>query len=435
MKYLLILNAILCSIATEAQFPQNSIQWNLQWADEFNYNPNGTLSKAAQLWYLDKNWNTTIKNENTVTNYGDHFTDGPNIEVSHGTLKITLTKRTTPITYLKYKDCDGNTLSTPQTVERWYDSDWIVTDWDVWEDNTMNFGYYEMRLKVPNASRLNGHPKYEGVGFGWWMFQGHQPNFSPDVCVTELDFIELSGKDLHFTHNYHFGYVAEERCMGASGWPIHVQNYTDFADIQNFPGSPSLEEYADFRREEDVFNTRDQDGYHTMSCEVTPQKITWYMDGKYLQSTTGSWDEIATLPDIPYLYMEIGMATHEGFNADLVKSNNLPCGDPPTIHTQLPYTVEMDYVRYYKFKCDDGQNRTEVPNLGITFGDQDIQNSVYKSISIGNGVGASPRLSVNDANPDNDNMTLRAVEGIELLPGFEVELGAEFYADSHECGL
>ena len=73
--------------------------------------------------------------------------------------------------------------------------------------------------------------------------------------------------------------------------------------------------------------------------------------------------------------------------------------------------------------------------MGITFGDQDIRSSVYKSISIGNGVGASPRLSVYDANPDNDNMTLRAVEGIELLPRFEVELGAEFYADSHECGL
>jgi len=34
-----------------------------------------------------------------------------------------------------------------------------------------------------------------------------------------------------------------------------------------------------------------------------------------------------------------------------------------------------------------------------------------------------------------DHVVLRAREYVELLPGFEVALGGEFYADVHECGL
>jgi hypothetical protein len=52
---------------------------------------------------------------------------------------------------------------------------------------------------------------------------------------------------------------------------------------------------------------------------------------------------------------------------------------------------------------------------------------VYQNISIADDGMGGARIT------NGENVSLRAVEYIELLPGFEVELGGELYADVHEC--
>jgi len=127
MKTIILAFVLLaCSLKGQAQFPTSDPQFKIKWGDEFNFNIGGTAPKSIQLQYLNRFWNITIKNEHTVSNYGDHFTDGPNIEVSGGNLKISLTKRTTPLTYFVYKDCNENDI-WPHNYEGTYQLDVTVS--------------------------------------------------------------------------------------------------------------------------------------------------------------------------------------------------------------------------------------------------------------------------------------------------------------------
>jgi hypothetical protein len=85
-------------------------------------------------------------------------------------------------------------------------------------------------------------------------------------------------------------------------------------------------------------------------------------------------------------------------------------------------------MSYHKFICGAGQSRIEDPSLGMTFQFTDLEDMVYDDIAIGEPIGGGDRIS------SKDNVSLRAANGVELLPGFEVELGGELYVDSHECG-
>lgn len=418
-KRILILNLLgFLTIGLRAQFPGNSDHWRLQWSDEFNFNSSGGASKTAQINYLNMNWRTTI-NDGIGTDLV--ITTGPNIEVSNGTLKLSLTKRTTPVS----TTVNGN----PKLV--WYDSDWLITRDNIRNNHKINYGYYEMRVKLPPRG-WGEHSQTHGIQFAWWTHSGadgvsvHPPN-KPNVDIrwAELDFIEHSGIQDRFTHNYLFAYTGE---ISGPEYPQRVQNEINFNFI-NGPkskifGSPTSEEYADFRTQTDPLTPADADGFHTMSCEVTPQKITWYMDGKYLQSTVGNTKVEETLQDLPYWNMEIFNTTPEGFDADY--KDNIP--DLPKNTTMFPYISEIDFVRYYKFNCAATVNRDESKSNG-PLDNASLSNNVYGIVKLEGGTGNSPRIK------HNESITVRAVKYIELLPGFEVALGGEFYADVHECNL
>jgi hypothetical protein len=334
-----------------------------------------------------------------------------------------LSKRTTPISYSFTDDCTTpyhvENYNPPKTRERIYDSEWLVTNGvGNPEKYEMNYGYYEMKFKVPVPARdANGNSRNRGVTFAWWTYIDYQSVLGKDPLTwAEVDFIELSGLDQTYTHNYL--YASEDISLLGL-------NQIDFKKItEDISGNPTVEEYADFRDDEDPFHSPDENGFHVMSCEVTPQKITWYMDGKYLQSTTGDWDVIPTLSNLPYWNMELVIATVPGQNADL----NDMLEDKPDAFTVFPYEVEIDYIRYHKFICGAGHSRIEDPSLGMTFPFTDLEDMVYDDIAIGEPIGGGARIS------SADNVSLRAANGVELLPGFEVELGGELYVDAHECG-
>ncbi|MFT5056818.1 MAG: hypothetical protein ACI80H_001538, partial [Pseudoalteromonas distincta] len=362
------------------------------------------------------------QNETNICNRYETFQDTNNIEISGGTLKMWISKRTTPITYSFTNDCttwQTENYTPPHTRDRIYDSEWLITNGvgNPWKYE-MNYGYYEMKFKVPSPARdANGNSLSRGIGFGWWTYMDGQNIAGNDpIEFAELDFIELNGLDQTFTHQYLY------KIDSTKYFWLNELNFRKV--LQDIPGNPSLEEYADFRQEEDPFHSPDEDGFHVMSCEVTPQKITWYMDGKYLQSTTGDLETIATLENLPHWNMELGIATVPGQNADL----NDALEDKPDYHTVFPYTVEIDYVRYHRFTCGAGQSRIEQPALGINFPFADLEARVYDDIAVGEPIGGGPRVT------SSDNVSLRAANGVELLPGFEVELGGELYADAHECG-
>jgi len=58
-----------------------------------------------------------------------------------------------------------------------------------------------------------------------------------------------------------------------------------------------------------------------------------------------------------------------------------------------------------------------------------MEDAVYNSIAIGENSSGGARIN------NGDKVNLRATQFVELLPGFEVELGGEFFADTHDCGI
>ena len=354
MKYLITTCILLVTLRMNAQFPDTDPQFTIRVQSEFNDTPNSTMSTNQQLQTIRPIWNWWNKNETNNCNRYETFQGDNNIEISGGSLKMWLSKRTTPISYSFTDDCTTphviENYNPPKTRERIYDAEWLITNGvGNPEKYEMNYGFYAMKFKVPTPARdANGNSLNRGITFAWWTYLDYQsvPGKDP-LTWAEVDFIELSGLDQTYTHNYL--YASEDISLLGL-------NEIDFRKILIDPapfgvsGNPSLEEYADFREDEDPFHSPDEDGFHVMSCEVTPQKITWYMDGKYLQSTTGDWDVIPTLSNLPYWNMELVVASVPGQNADLDRT----LVDNPDAFTVFPYTVEIDYIRYHRFICGAG---------------------------------------------------------------------------------
>lgn len=98
----------------------------------------------------------------------------------------------------------------------------------------------------------------------------------------------------------------------------------------------------------------------------------------------------------------------------------------PTANTVFPFIANIDYFRFQKFKYNP-MSMSESLSSSFRYPNQDIAEFVYRDISIGDDGSGGARII------NGEVISLRAVDFIELLPGFEVELGGELYADVHEC--
>lgn len=443
MKKAIFLSALTASslAAAAQQFPSPAYpipgnQYVLQWSDEFDYNIGGGATKAAQLNYLSQRWDYNYAPCSNVLDYNTNAsptkTYGENLEVSNGTLKMTVTKKPFPIQ--QHWDCNPDS----PMVNVGYNSDWLKTWPFIHQNNQMNYGYYEMRVKLPAQTMVtyeeNGQtivqPGNRGVMFAWWQWGGTQASPYPDWM--EIDFVEFSGHDDRFTHNYLYGFHGE---APPPHYPPRARNRINFNRINGtldpIEGLPHLEEYAGFVNAINANYAPDLEGFHIISTEVTPTKVTWYLNGKFLQSTAGHEaiipSIIPTLPCLLPMNMEIAILSNEGMDAD--KSGNEK-DDTINAHTVLPYVVEIDYVRFYKFECSYAEDRIdEIEFPGIIWALPAMTDKVYRSIGIGPYQGwiTPPRIQYGDI------IALRAIEEIELLPGFEVELGGDFFADVHKC--
>jgi len=425
------------SITGISQNALNENKVQLSFVENFNLNP--TTNNVEQI-YLTRQFGPSSANVNALwwfhrwheTSIGGQDdvafkTDCSLLDFGGGDIILRATKGPYYETWLK--DANGNLLTPPHYKTRIYGGNWITTDPDLDDYIDMKYGIYEVRFKLPPSQILDASGnvvnRNEGISFAAGLY-----GVKSDVCHTEIDFFEMSGFQNHFTHNYLYGGGNPGDCVTSydplgnptGTLPTHRGlNKIGLSDVRNTIGC-SPEEYAGFFKKDDPSVPDDANGYTTMTIEVTPQRITWYMNGSTIQSTAGNVYHTNSLQNLPTL--EFGFAVSVGDHHD--PHNTGAYATLPNAQTIFPFEAKIDYFRYEKYSCSNGVIKDE-SFTGTPFPNNDISDFIYKVVSLGEGLGGTPRFVI------GDNLSVRATDYIELLPGFEVAVGAELYADVHEC--
>lgn len=427
MKNLILFIAI-CASCLSASAQQNAINENkvsYKWADEYNYNGSSSCnylnrsfgSAIPYIWWFHRWHENSIGGQDNVA----FKTDCSLLDLGNGDLTLKATQGPYNETWTTY--ANGNTLNPPHYRTRQYGGNWITTFPGFEDLMDMDYGIYEVRFKLPPATVIDANGnlvhRNEGMSFAAGLY-----GVSNTVCHAEIDFFEMSGHNNQFTHNFLWGGNQPGDCVtfpDGGTLPTHEGlNKIGLYDINKTIGS-TPERYAGFYKQGHFWYSDDAEGYTTMTIEVTPQKITWYMNGRTLQSTTGDAYHTEACNKLPT--MEFGFAVSVGDHHD-PNFNNVKITWPDA-NSIFPFEVDIDYFRFQKFKCNAGTSMDE--STGNRFPNTQMADFVYQNISIADdGVGGA-RIT------NGENVSLRAVEYIELLPGFEVELGGELYADVHEC--
>lgn len=144
--------------------------------------------------------------------------------------------------------------------------------------------------------------------------------------------------------------------------------------------------------------------YHWYGLEWDSSKITWYIDEKIVRQTLNNFYGIGIQNPMQIL-ITFGL---DKFNVGL---NDV---DENTI---FPGYMYVDQANVYRLKCDSETVVNEIQDFDSFYF------AVKKSIT----------LSGNTTIPPSSNLSLRATDYVLLTNGFEVPIGAEFYADVNPC--
>jgi beta-glucanase (GH16 family) len=161
---------------------------------------------------------------------------------------------------------------------------------------TFVYGYYEARFKTPPA---------EGWHTAFWSMRKNFPDQASRLpALLELDFCEQDGGDPHF---YSFGIINQSRYH-------QVKNRQSWNAgrwvIENAPDTSA--------------------GFHVWSCEFTPEKISFYFDGKLAKESSSV--------GFPHDEMSVWFS---------VIASKLK-GDRWVDESKLPNVVLCDYIRVYQ---------------------------------------------------------------------------------------
>lgn len=138
--------------------------------------------------------------------------------------------------------------------------------------------------------------------------------------------------------------------------------------------------------------------WHTYAIEWDPNKIIWYVDYSPIRISYNHG-----ITDPIRLILNVAIENNAKYWPDT-----------------FPYfekRMYIDYVKTYTLKCDNQTVIMEIPDFNA------YDYSVKKSITLGNGT----------IIPTASDITLRANDFIELLPGFEVPTESELYLDVSPC--
>ncbi|QEG02645.1 Kappa-carrageenase precursor [Stieleria maiorica] len=263
-------------------------QWRIRWdrSDDFNGN--------EVDW---KKWNKSPEN------FGAWVWDNENnVAVSGGVLQITMRRLPTPV-------AKGGRPPTP------YTSGMLKSH------VTGSYGYYEARLK--------GAPLFPGVCPSFWLYSKIDDSIvtAGQTRYSEVDIVELTQRGDRVAGNERIA-DCNLHAILANGKP-------------GMPGRewhrPNDERFKAEQANESRLPFDPRDDFHTYGCEVTPETITWYIDGKPIgQKQNRYWHREMNVALSLGLRPPYSTYTVKGFVPSDVEGND-----------EFPTTMKVDYVRVW----------------------------------------------------------------------------------------
>lgn len=279
-----------------AQSSKNSVplsaastdQWTIRWdrSDDFN---GGEVD-----W---RKWNKSPEN------FGAWVWDNDsNVQVSNGVLQITMRRLPTPIV-------KGRRPPTPYTSAM------------LKSHVTGTYGYYEARLKAA--------PLFPGVCPSFWLYSKIDDSIvtKGEPRYSEVDIVELTqrgdrvkGNERIADCNLHA--ILSNGKPGIAGREWHRPN------DERFKAEQANELHLSFDPRDD---------FHTYGCEVTPETIRWFIDGKMIgQKANRYWHREMNVALSLGLRPPYSTYTVRGFVPSDVEETD-----------EFPTTMEVDYVRVW----------------------------------------------------------------------------------------
>ncbi|MCC9654529.1 family 16 glycosylhydrolase [Rhodopirellula sp. JC737] len=247
-----------------------------------------------------KKWNQSPEN------FGAWVWDNQrNIRQSDGTVQITMRHLSMPIAV-------GNRRPTPYTSG-------MLKSYA-----TGTYGYYETRMK--------GAALFPGVCPSFWLYSKIDDSIAEEgkARYSEIDIVELTQRGNLRKNN--------ERIADCN---LHTILSNGTAGIQGrLWRRPNDERYRAEQANEVLLSFDPRDDFHTYGCEVTPETITWFIDGNQVgQKSNQHWHREMNVAISLGLRPPYSTYTEKGF----IPSETETSGPFPT-------TMEVDYVRVWERK-------------------------------------------------------------------------------------
>jgi beta-glucanase (GH16 family) len=317
-------------------------------SDEFN---DGVIDNTKWTWAPP--WGTY--HGNPTASMACLSNSSTNRQESGGSLKLTVTQETSTC-----NSWDGTPYTKPFKVGALYSL----------YPNTIKYGYFEVRVKIPDHNANNT----DGFGPNFWFWKLLAPL---DGKWSEIDVFEFNAASNTHTCNVHYesDYVAP---VVLDHWAMRQSDVNDIENV-NFNGQ-----------------------WHVFSCEWSPERINFFMDGIYITGTSQYCADQLPLN----LILDINVpATNFGYST-------LPSG------VLLPYTFEIDYVRTYQKQMD-----CNTEELVCTL----IPSNLYalkKKITFQNYCGITLPAGTHN---------YRATDYIQIMGDFTVNYGTQMLLDTEPC--
>lgn len=417
----------------------NDPNWEIKWKEEFNFNQNGNRNWGDQKRYLElKGWDIfpdwwscydeNYKGNNlqfpdskftVYTNSIKNQPYGNNIKLSNGVIELILRdQQNNPYTFDVWADCKNPGRIKTIRADK-FTSGWIHLSRTISNSNDMDYGYYELRFNVPkNVTNQN-----QGIQTNWWTF-GADSN----SCWSEVDFFEMSGFDNRITQ----GSLWSGRWKNSSDCAKKLIGLDDinFYKIWSKFGHNGINEFDLLKYrlgfikldDERIDSTFINDNWHIMSCEVMPCKINWYLDGIFLRSTI-SYPWNLNIGMLTVMEQELSIWWPEAFYSNANQNTFNGFNGELNSNTKLPYSLKVDYLRFYKAKC--GETTSNQTMTSLVYANGNFQPGFYKNVVLGYG-------NI-DKVGNGQNIHIRAIEFAEFGNEFEVENGGELYVDICDC--
>ena len=266
-------------------------QWRIRWdrSDDFN--------GEAVDW---QKWNKSPEN------FGAWIWDNDaNVEVMDGRLRIAMQRLPVPI----------SKAGRPPTP---YTSGMLKSH------ATGTYGYYEARLK--------GAPLFPGVCPSFWLYSKIDDSIIEpgEVRYSEIDIVELTQRGSRVAGNERIADLNLHAIL-ANGKPGLAGRNWQRPNDDKFKAAQANEYRLPFDPRTD---------FHTYGCNVTPQTITWYVDGETIgQKPNHYWHREMNVALSLGLRPPYSKYTTTGFVPTDVETTN-----------EFPTTMEVDYVRVWQPK-------------------------------------------------------------------------------------